>query len=126
MMKSLLSFWPFFDSRTNRLRTFSILPGSRRSCRGSMILAATAAPASRAGAAVAAKIMLPRQDLLDPGKIENVRKRFVRESKNGQKLNSDFIITHLDYGEVEDTAFLVMELAQKSAKDLLKDAGGHF
>jgi len=74
---------------------------------------------SRSGEEVAVKVMLPRQDLLDPSKLENVRERFRRESRNGKQLDHQNLIHYVDYGTYADHPFLVMELAKYSVQQYL-------
>ena len=74
-------------------------------------------------ARVAAKVMLPRPDLVQEARIPDVRQRFRAESRNGQVLENDYIIKYLDMGQVEGHPFLIMELADRSARDRLKTDG---
>lgn len=68
----------------------------------------------------AAKIMSPNGDLLDPKVIGNVRKRFMRESRNALKLSHQNVVRYLDNGEVDGQPFLIMELAERSLGTVLK------
>jgi serine/threonine protein kinase len=72
---------------------------------------------------VAAKIMLPRQDLLQDSKLPDVRERFRREAKFGQTLIHQNIVRYLDYGEAEGNPFLIMELADSSVADKIRKSG---
>jgi serine/threonine protein kinase len=72
---------------------------------------------------VAAKVMLPRQDLLQDSKLPNVRERFRREAENGRKLNHPNIVKYIDIGEVQQNPFLIMELANRSIADQLHTSG---
>lgn len=73
-----------------------------------------------AGIERAAKIMCPKEDLLDPKVIGNVRQRFIREAKNGKNLSHAHIVKYLDSGEIDDQPFLIMELAERSLATVLK------
>lgn len=73
------------------------------------------------GTLVAAKVMLPREDLLADSKIHDVRRRFRRESENGAKLAHPRIVRHLDSGEIQGNPFLVMELGQRSVGRRLRE-----
>jgi serine/threonine-protein kinase len=56
---------------------------------------------------------------LDDGSLEP-RARFLREAKAAGRLSHPGIVTIYDVGEIEDTAFIVMELVQgRSLKDIL-------
>ncbi len=72
---------------------------------------------------VAAKVMLPREDLLAASRIADVRERFRREAHNGQKIRHKHIVRYLDRGELRNNPFLVMELGSKSAGRVLKESG---
>jgi serine/threonine protein kinase len=76
------------------------------------------------GREFAIKMLLPRPDLLDPSKFPNVEERFVRESRNGRKLQSPYLVRHLDSGEFEGRPFLVMALTGKSVRDVLSAGPG--
>ena len=67
----------------------------------------------------AVKIMDPRQDLLDPDVLDNVRQRFVRESRNGIKLRHANVVRCRDVGEIGSHPFLVMDRAQHSLESRL-------
>ncbi|MEP0913325.1 serine/threonine protein kinase [Leptolyngbya sp. GB1-A1] len=69
---------------------------------------------------VAAKVMLPRRDLLQDSKLPNVRERFRREVQNGRELNHPNIVKYIDIGEIEQNPFLIMELAERSIADQLR------
>ena len=62
----------------------------------------------------AVKIMMPRQDLLDPKVLKNVGKRFARESRNGMELKHRHVVTCRDVGVVKSNPFLVMDCADES------------
>ncbi|MCY3819484.1 MAG: serine/threonine-protein kinase [Gammaproteobacteria bacterium] len=68
---------------------------------------------------VAAKVMLPRPDLVHQARLPDVRQRFRAESMNGQVLSSDYVIAYLDLGQVGGHPFLIMELADRSVRDRL-------
>ncbi len=70
---------------------------------------------------VAAKIMLPRLDLLQDSKLPNVRERFRKEARNGQALTHPNVVRYLDLGNIEKNPFLVMELADRSIADLIRE-----
>lgn len=72
---------------------------------------------------VAAKIMLPREDLLAESRIVDVRERFRREAKNGARLAHTNIVRYLDHGEVQDNPFLIMERGRSSVGRILKQSG---
>jgi serine/threonine protein kinase len=72
---------------------------------------------------VAAKVMLPRQDLLQDSKLPNVRERFRREAKNGRGLDHPNIVKYIDMGEVQQNPFLVMELAKHSIAQKIHISG---
>ena len=72
---------------------------------------------------VAAKIMLPRRDLLQDSKLPNVRERFRREARNGREISHPNIVKYLDVGEVQKNPFVIMELADRSIADQLRDSG---
>jgi len=72
---------------------------------------------------VAAKIMLPRQDLLQDSKLPDVRERFRREAEYGRKLSHPNIVKYIDIGEVQQNPFLIMELADRSIADQLRTSG---
>ncbi len=63
---------------------------------------------------VAAKVMLPREDLLSASKIADVRHRFRREAKNGKSISHPNIVKYLDFGDEEKNPFLIMELGVQS------------
>ena len=71
----------------------------------------------------AAKIMLPRQDLLQGSKLPNVRERFRREARNGSEINHPNIVKYLDVGDVQKNPFIIMELANRSIAKQLHDSG---
>ncbi|MBX9608056.1 MAG: serine/threonine protein kinase [Gammaproteobacteria bacterium] len=70
---------------------------------------------------VAAKIMMPRLDLLQDSKLPNVRERFRKEARNGQALSHPNVVRYLDVGSAEKSPFLVMELADRSIADLIRE-----
>lgn len=72
---------------------------------------------------VAAKVMLPREDLLADSKISNVRERFRRESEYGAHLSHENIVQYIDHGDVQGNPFLIMELGEKSVGKILKEQG---
>ncbi len=75
------------------------------------------------GHPVAIKIVNPRPDLLVPTVFSNVLARFSREARNGLRLSHPSIIGFIDAGTFRSHGFLVMELAQSSAREML-DARG--
>ena len=82
-----------------------------------------AANAQSKNRSIAAKVMLPRQDLLQTSKLPNVRERFRREAKNGQSLRHPNVVRYLDAGQLQNNPFLIMELADGSVADELKRSG---
>jgi|GEM_PF-2417844 len=68
----------------------------------------------------AVKVLNPRRDLLEPRALENVRKRFTREARNGMKLKHDGVVRYCDFGEISGHPFLVMDLADESLYQTLK------
>ena len=72
---------------------------------------------------VAAKVMLPREDLLQASRLPNVRERFRREARYGQSLEHANLVRYLDVGEIDRNAFLVMELAEGSVADKTARSG---
>lgn len=72
---------------------------------------------------VAVKIMLPRQDLLDPSRLANVARRFSREARNGISLNHPAVVQYRDQGLFQRHPFIVMALADGSVADLVKRRG---
>jgi serine/threonine protein kinase len=62
----------------------------------------------------AVKIVDPRADLLDPSTLNNVKHRFAREAKNGDKVSHLHLVAFVDRGKYQDHDFLVMELADES------------
>lgn len=74
------------------------------------------------GAARAAKVMNPRDDLLDPTQLENVRRRFLREVKNGLTLSHPNLVAYQDLGEMKGHPFLIMDLADGSLGQALTTA----
>lgn len=62
----------------------------------------------------AVKVMMPRQDLLDPKVLNNVGQRFSRESRNGMGLRHDHVVTYRDVGVIKSVPFLVMDCADDS------------
>lgn len=73
------------------------------------------------GVQMAAKVMSPNQELLNPLVIGNVRERFLREAKYGQRLSHDYIVPYRDLGEIEGQPFLIMDLAEKSLASVLSN-----
>jgi serine/threonine protein kinase len=62
----------------------------------------------------ALKIVDPRADLLDPSTLDNVKRRFSREARNGMQLSHPNIVTCTDHGKYQEHPFLVMALADQS------------
>jgi serine/threonine protein kinase len=79
------------------------------------------ARAKRDGTLVACKIMMPTMNLLQASVLPSVRDRFRQEARNGKNLNHPNIVRYLDLGQVEKIPFLVMELAQGSVANRIKD-----
>jgi serine/threonine protein kinase len=73
------------------------------------------------GMLVAAKIMMPTGNLLQESVLPNVRDRFRREARNGKTLDHPNIVRYLDLGQHEKIPFLVMELAEGTVSNRLKD-----
>ena len=69
---------------------------------------------SQAGARYAMKVMMPRQDLLDPRVLKNVGRRFSRESRNGMELQHEHVVAYRDVGTIKSNPFLVMDCADDS------------
>lgn len=67
----------------------------------------------------AVKVMDPREFLLAPNRLENVRQRFVREFRNGMKLKHDHVVRYRDVGETRSRPFLVMDHAEHSLESRL-------
>lgn len=78
---------------------------------------------SQSGEPVAIKVLNPRPDLLEPTRISDVRRRFRREIKNGEKLRHDHVVEHRDFGEFSGEPFLVMARARRSWADVLGTKG---
>ena len=77
--------------------------------------------ASKSVELVAAKIMLPREDLLAESALVDIRERFRREGRNGPRLEHVNVVRYLDSGEVEKNPFVVMELAERSVSKELEE-----
>ena len=75
------------------------------------------------GERVAVKIVNPRPDLLAPSVFRDLQRRFRREGGNGRGLTSEYLIRHLDVGTYRNLPFIVMELAERSLKDVLDMSG---
>jgi len=75
------------------------------------------------GEYVAVKIMSPRQDLLEPTRLANVRDRFRLEATQGAQLSHPNVIQLVDRGDFGGEPFLVMRLAEMSAQDALDRKG---
>jgi serine/threonine protein kinase len=67
----------------------------------------------------AAKIVNPRLDLLEPATLENVRKRFAREAKYGERLSHPNLVPYRDSGTLNGHPFLIMDLAETSVAEML-------
>lgn len=67
----------------------------------------------------AVKIMDPREFLLDPSRLENVRQRFVLEFQKGMRLEHDHVVRYRDVGETKSRPFLVMDHAEHSLESRL-------
>jgi serine/threonine protein kinase len=72
---------------------------------------------------VAVKICSPRPDLLEPSVFNSVNDRFRREARLSPRVKHPSVITYLDSGEHLSKAFLVMELAEASLRNLLEAHG---
>ena len=68
----------------------------------------------------AAKVMLPKADLLQGSKMPDIRQRFRNEAKYGQGIEHPNVVQYLDRGHTEKHPFLIMELADRSVADRLK------
>ena len=66
------------------------------------------------GARYAMKVMMPREDLLDPRVLKNVGRRFSRESRNGMELQHEHVVAYRDVGSIKSNPFLVMDCADES------------
>jgi len=73
------------------------------------------------GRCVAAKIMMPTQNLLQASVLPNVRDRFRREARHGKTLSHQNIVRYLDLGQFKEIPFLVMELAERSVAARIKE-----
>ncbi|MGE0704928.1 MAG: serine/threonine-protein kinase [Vicinamibacterales bacterium] len=63
----------------------------------------------------AVKVVDPRADLLAPSMLNDVKRRFARESENGSALSHPNIVPHVDRGTYDNEhPFLIMELADQS------------
>lgn len=62
----------------------------------------------------AIKVVDPRSDLLAPSMLDDVKRRFSRESENGAALSHPNVVAHIDRGTYDEHPFLVMELADQS------------
>ncbi|MEI9937434.1 MAG: protein kinase [Pseudomonadota bacterium] len=74
---------------------------------------------ARGGPRVAVKVMIPREDLLEPKRLDNVRARFRRETSNGLRLNHPRLIKYRDHGELSAHPFLVMDAADESLAQVI-------
>ena len=72
---------------------------------------------------LAAKIMMPKPDLLQGSRMPDIRARFRRESVYGLEFQHPNIVKHLDRGQIEKNPFLIMELADRSVGDRLRTDG---
>ena len=72
---------------------------------------------------LAAKIMMPKLDLLQSSRMPDVRERFRRESTYGLELQHPNVVKYLDRGQIEKNPFLIMELADRSVADRLRVGG---
>ncbi len=75
------------------------------------------------GQVVALKILNPRADLLERAHFDDIKRRFRREARNGLKLRHDAVVRTVDVGEHRRHPFSVMELAQRSLKQILATSG---
>ena len=71
----------------------------------------------------AAKILMPKPDLLQGSRMPDIRERFRRESTYGLELQHPNIVKYLDGGQIEKNPFLIMELADRSVGDRLRIDG---
>ena len=71
------------------------------------------------GPRVAVKVMIPREDLLEPKRLDNVRARFRRETKNGLRLDHPRLVKYRDHGELSAHPFLVMDAADESLAQII-------
>jgi serine/threonine-protein kinase len=77
----------------------------------------------KTGERVAVKIVNPRPDLLDASIFKDLQRRFRREAENGRTFKSEFVIRIIDLGVHRNLQFLVMELANRSVKEMLEASG---
>jgi Protein kinase domain len=77
----------------------------------------------KTGELKALKVMNPRRDLLKPTVLQNVKRRFSREARNGLRLKNQNIISYRDWGDYKRSPFIVMDLADFSLKQKLKKIG---
>lgn len=73
------------------------------------------------GVEYAVKLFSPREDLLDPSHVKNIKRRFVREGKNGMRIRSDNVVRIFDFGENSEKPFVVMEKAIDCVANMLKE-----
>lgn len=71
----------------------------------------------------AAKIMIPRADLFLGSRMPDIRERFRRESTYAQEFSHPNVVRYVDKGQTAKHPFLVMELAERSVADRLRDDG---
>src|SRR6266446_9296636 len=55
--------------------------------------------------------MMPREDLLDPKVLPDVRQRFAREAKYGRKLAHQHVVVYRDSSDIESHPYLIMDVA---------------
>jgi len=72
---------------------------------------------------VAIKIVDPRPDLLSPSVFTNLTRRFERERDNGMQLHHPNVVRILDKGTYDAAPFLVMELGERSAHEIIEKRG---
>lgn len=67
----------------------------------------------------AAKMACPKEDLLQH--IDDVKRRFSRECRNPANLSHPNLIRYLDHGAMDANPFLIMDVADRSVADILKN-----
>ncbi len=67
----------------------------------------------------AVKVMMPREDLLEPRVLRNVSRRFSRESRHGMELQHGHVVPYRDVGTIGSNPFLVMDCADGSLQSRL-------
>ena len=73
-------------------------------------------------ARVAIKVVDPRRDLLKPAVSKHLKHRFELERERGMALTHPNLVRIFDAGSYDKTPFLIMDAAERSARDLLDGA----